>query len=343
MSTPTTNAQPVDDTAGLVSHATLEEIPILDVGPYLAGEPGALAKLAAEIRHASTKIGFYFIVNHGMAQDAVDRSFDASRKFFALPAEKKMKIRMNEHQCGWQPPKEAIHGDSFDKVNKPQVTEAFKFTLDLTPTDPDYGKNKRYRGHNQWSEDVPPDVNPNLMAFLISFEALGKRLLPPLAVSLGVEPSFFDRHFERSSSMMRVAYYPVMQVDHDQLGLPGHTDLSFLSMIPPATAPGLQILTQSGLWIDQPAIPEAILVNTGDTLRRWTNDLYLATPHRVLAAKNADRYSNIFFFYPNVGAVMECIPTCADAATPAKYKPVTFGEFHAGYSSRNFAYAEKGD
>ncbi|MFT5440932.1 MAG: isopenicillin N synthase-like dioxygenase, partial [Alphaproteobacteria bacterium] len=44
------------------------EIPILDLGPYLAGDSGALEKLACELRYAQENVGFYFIVNHGMPQ-----------------------------------------------------------------------------------------------------------------------------------------------------------------------------------------------------------------------------------------------------------------------------------
>ena len=41
-------------------------IPVIDLGPYLAGEPGALDLAAAELRYALTEIGFYSIVNHGV-------------------------------------------------------------------------------------------------------------------------------------------------------------------------------------------------------------------------------------------------------------------------------------
>jgi hypothetical protein len=43
-------------------------IPVIDLRPYLAGEPGALDRAAAELRHALTEIGFYTIVN-----GAIDR------------------------------------------------------------------------------------------------------------------------------------------------------------------------------------------------------------------------------------------------------------------------------
>ena len=43
-----------------------DAIPVIDLGPYLAGEPGALDHAGAELRHALTEIGFYSIVNHGV-------------------------------------------------------------------------------------------------------------------------------------------------------------------------------------------------------------------------------------------------------------------------------------
>ena len=38
-------------------------IPILDLGPYLHGETGALDATAGKLRHINETIGFLFIVN----------------------------------------------------------------------------------------------------------------------------------------------------------------------------------------------------------------------------------------------------------------------------------------
>ena len=43
-----------------------DAIPVIDLGPYLADQPGALDHAAVELRHALTEIGFYRIVNHGV-------------------------------------------------------------------------------------------------------------------------------------------------------------------------------------------------------------------------------------------------------------------------------------
>ena len=40
--------------------------------------------------------------------------------------------------------------------------------------------------------------------------------------------------------------------------------------------------TRGGAWIAAPAKPGAFVVNIGDCLMRWTNDIYVSTPHRVV-------------------------------------------------------------
>lgn len=336
-----------DQTVRPATAIAADDIPIIDVGPILAGDPNASEQVATRVHDACTGMGFMFLINHGIDMDIVARTFDASRGFHALPMDEKLKSRMNKHQCGYMPPNVSVHTDTFEKHEtalKPQVSEAFKFTFDLAADDPDFGRDRRFRGHNKWPDEARvPGLHDAFMAFHTTFEGFARKLLPTLSVALGMEPGFFDPHFERSSSMSRIAHYPPNSEADGEVSLPGHTDLSFLSLIPPATRPGLEILTPSGDWIEQPVVPEGLLFNTGNTLCQWTNDVFKATPHRVRADATEDRYSNIFFLYPNVDAQMTCVPSCQSASNPAKYPPVTFGDFHAGYAARNFGYAENWD
>lgn len=323
-----------------VSQATSRDVPIIDIEPLLAGRPGALLAAAEQFRVACTEIGFFYVVNHGLDHGLIERSFEASRALFALPQAAKMRVAMNEHQCGFQPSKVAVNrmGLGDGSLAKANANEAFKYTHDLPPGHPDRKGKRRFVGHNQWPQELVAAHRKALQDYLAAFDALGKRLLPMVAVALGQRPAFFDPFFAETSSIVRLAWYPVLPVDADQFGSRAHTDMSFLTLIPPATAPGLQILMQDGSWIDQPAVPGGIIVNTGIALRRWSNDRLIATPHRVLASRTADRFSNIFFFYPSVDALMT--PICAPG-TKANYEPITFSQHHAQYATANFAYAEK--
>ena len=71
-------------------------IPVMDLGPYLAGEPGALDHAAAELRHALSKIGFYTIVNHGVPSALVQEVYRQVARFHARPLAEKLKIKLEQ-------------------------------------------------------------------------------------------------------------------------------------------------------------------------------------------------------------------------------------------------------
>ena len=70
---------------------------------------------------------------------------------------------------------------------------------------------------------------------------------------------------------------------------------------------GLMVRDRDGHWRDAPVIPDAFVCNIGDCLMRWTNDVYVSTPHRVVSPRGRDRYSVVFFLDPNPEAVVACL------------------------------------
>ena len=66
------------------------KIPVIDIGPYLAGETGALEATAKAIGAASETLGFYFLGNHGIPQALIDRVFAETQRFHELPLAKKL-------------------------------------------------------------------------------------------------------------------------------------------------------------------------------------------------------------------------------------------------------------
>ena len=83
--------------------ASDDKIPILDLGPYRAGEPGTLEHLGLQMRYACENVGFYFIVNHGVTREQMDTVFAQAAWFHALPVELKQALKMKEHQIGYMP------------------------------------------------------------------------------------------------------------------------------------------------------------------------------------------------------------------------------------------------
>lgn len=90
---------------------------------------------------------------------------------------------------------------------------------------------------------------------------------------------------------------------------------------------GLEVLACDGTWIKAPHLPGAFIVNIGDCLMRWTNDVYVSTPHRVIHAAPRERISIAFFLDPNPDAILEALPSCAGPANPARYPAITGADY----------------
>jgi isopenicillin N synthase-like dioxygenase len=103
--------------------------------------------------------------------------------------------------------------------------------------------------------------------------------------------------------------------------------------------PGLSVRLPDGTWLDAPAPEGAFLVNGGMLLRRWTNDRFLATPHRVTNRSGRERYAIPFFMDCSFRHVMETVPSCIDAEHPARYEPITYSEFMTTYQRINYSEA----
>lgn len=72
---------------------------------------------------------------------------------------------------------------------------------------------------------------------------------------------------------------------------------------------------------------DALIVNLGDMIARWTNHRYVSTRHRVLNPVGAHRYSIPYFVAPDFHAVIEAIPTCVEPGAEPIYPPIEAGEY----------------
>src|SRR4051812_5721210 len=103
-----------------------DEIPILDLGPYIANENGALDRLARGLYRASTEVGFYYLKNHGIPQFLIDQMFIEAKRFHALPLEEKRKIKIDQNKIGYFEVESTItrHSDLANGA-KPNLYAAF--------------------------------------------------------------------------------------------------------------------------------------------------------------------------------------------------------------------------
>ncbi|HET6185338.1 MAG TPA: 2-oxoglutarate and iron-dependent oxygenase domain-containing protein [Acetobacteraceae bacterium] len=317
-----------------------EEIPVLDIGPYRAGAPGARERLGAELRHALEDVGFYFIVNHDVPPALTEGAFAAAKQFHDQPLEAKLALRMNPHNVGYMPFRGSVTRHSqLNPNNKPNLVEAFFIKRDLPPDHPDVLAGKPFRGTNQWPAGLS-GFRERVMGYCAAMERLGKSLLPLYAVALGLPPDFFDAAFAEPMYTLRLSHYPPQDAPaENEFGLAPHSDTSFMTLLAQNAVPGLSIRLPNGRWVDAPTIPGSFLVNGGDLLRRWTNDRFLATPHRVINRSGQERYAIPFFMDCAYQWRMTCLPTCTGADDPPRYEPITYPEYMAWFRNLNYAAA----
>jgi isopenicillin N synthase-like dioxygenase len=313
-------------------------IPVIDYGPYFAGVPGALERVAAEVAHACENVGFFYALNHGVPDELIGRAFAASRRFHALALDEKLALKLNENNIGYLPINASVQGAStVHKATKPNQNESFFVSHDRAPGHPDVVAAKPLRGRNQWPCGQP-DIRPDMMAYFEALGAMCDRMLPPFAVALGLQRDFFAPFFaDEAHAVARFLHYPPQQTTEDNIfGQAPHTDNSFMTALARSDVPGLALRLPSGEWFAPPIIPGTFLINLGNIMRRWSNDRFLSTPHGVLNESGTDRYSIAYFHSPNPDSVIECLPSCANADNPPHYPPAVYRDLVLEFYRANY-------
>jgi isopenicillin N synthase-like dioxygenase len=314
-----------------------QSIPVLDLAPLRAGEAGALEKLGAELRHAFTEVGFYFVRNHGISQDLLDTTFAEAERFHAQSLEAKLALKINEHNIGYMAMRGAttrmnVVGD----VALPNANEAVFFKRELPADHPDLLANLRFRGRNQWP--ALPGFRENILAACNAFEGLGLSLLPLYARALDLPADYFAPFFTEAMYTLRMSHYPDQPptAPANEFGIAPHVDTSFMTILAQNKVPGLSLRLPDGTWLDAPAPEGALLINGGMMLRRWTDKRFLATPHRVINRSGRERYAIPFFMDASYHAVMA--PITADGSV-GREPSIIYPDFMTGYQRANFHHA----
>ncbi len=307
-----------------------EEIPVLDFAPYLNGEPGGREKVAEQLREITKTVGFFYLKNHGIPQSLIDDAFVQNRRFHALPAEVKAEVPWTEregYKLGYQP-----YGKDEDyrpeaNVNilkdvRPNLLGKFTFV------------HRRENGKppvSFWPKNLP-GFRETMEAYGEAVEKLGRSFLPLWCVSLKLPLDYFDAFFKEPHLQPSLLHYPPQkEIGNRQYGISPHTDNAMMTFLAQADVPGLAVRMPSGHWRAVEIKPGTLLVNTGNSLVRWTNEEYLSTKHRVLNNNPVDRYSIPVFFGPSNETVVEVLPTCQGPGNPPKYEPITYGDLRKWY------------
>jgi len=288
-------------------------IPTLDIRRYDSDRAAFVAELGAAYR----EWGFAGIRGHGIPQSLIDDAYDAFVRFFALPADVKMKYHLKGlgGARGYTP-----FGIETAKDSRyPDLKEFWHIGRELARD-------------SKFADIMPPNVwPPEISGFRESgyalyeaLDALGTRVLRALALHIDLPENFFDDKTNVGNSILRPIHYPpITSPDIPNVRAGAHEDINFITLLVGASAAGLEVRSHNGEWVPFTAEADTIVVNIGDMLQRLTNHVYPSTTHRVVNPPGEQarkpRYSVPFFLHPNPDVVLDPLPSCITPDNPRRY------------------------
>jgi isopenicillin N synthase-like dioxygenase len=302
----------------------VDHIPIIDIAGLRSPDLAQRRAVASALGQACREVGFFYIVNHGVPDAVRAGVFEAARRVFAMPAEDKerVSITLSPENRGYV----GFGTERLDEKTAADQKEAFNIGLDLPPDDPEVLAKVPLRGPNLWPD--LPGWRAAVLAYFDACDAVLKDIHRGFALDLGVDEQYFADKLDRAASFLRLLHYPAAPqgVGSGELGAGEHTDYGNLTILATDGVAGLQVRRRDGVWIDAPNVEGGFVCNIADCLMRWTNDVYVSTPHRVVQPAT-ERYSVAFFGDANPNALVETLPTCLAPGEAPRYPPITSGEY----------------
>ena len=313
-------------------------IPILNIGPWYSNDESARERVAQEFDAACKEWGFIIVSGHRIEAALIEAIRDVTRAFFDLPLEQKLicEAAGRPGGRGYYRVTSKSHARTLGNTSAPgDLRETFFVGAEPVADDP-YTAASGGRNHfspNVWPRE-PAQMQSIWQQYFAVCDLLARDLLHICARALSLPENWFDDKIGRPISTLTAQHYPKLDrpPEPGQLRSGAHTDFGTLTLLMTEDRPGgLQVMGMDGAWRDVRPVPGTYIVNLGDMMAQWTNDRWRSTLHRVVnppldAGALARRLSIVYFHTPDYDAVIECIPSCADAAHPPKYAPVLAGE-----------------
>jgi isopenicillin N synthase-like dioxygenase len=322
----------------VAARVALDEIPIIDLAPFLNGGLAARLAVARRIGEAAKKIGFFYVVNHSVPAALVADVYAEAKRFFELDAAVKAEIAIEKSSChrGWF----MVGGENLDPSKQKKagdLKEGVKIGRDLGPEHELVKAGTPLHGPNQWPSGLP-GWRETMQRYYDAMEALGRELLHAFALALDIPETYFDGWLNAPMTTLGPLHYPPQagHITEEQLGAGAHTDYGCLTMLAQDDAGGLQVRDKAGNWIDAPPVAGSFVVNIGDMMERWTNGVFTSTLHRVINVSGRERYSLPYFFDPDFAAPVVCLESCKGDG--AKFAPTTAGQHLLDMINASFSY-----
>ena len=287
----------------LASHATefSSNIPVVDMQDYY--NPEKRDAFIKDVQKALHEVGFFAVINPGVKIEYIDAAFAKAAEFFKLDQETKDKYdsRYCNYQRGYVPsekPKSAPIKDFKEFLHIGR-----EFTQDALER------------NGYWSNIWPDEVRMEeaMTIYLHHLENHMVEMQHVLAEALEESMDFFDAMNSEGDSLLRVIHYPATENNQDKRAVwaGAHTDIGLFTILPKATAKGLEVQLQDGSWLPIQVEGDAFIINGADFLETFSNGYFKSAYHRVLSPEgenNLERFSMVFFVHPHSDSMIYPLP-----------------------------------
>jgi isopenicillin N synthase-like dioxygenase len=336
-----TTALPTGADAGAKS-----AVPVVDIAPYLHGSAEDRARVAAEVKRTCSEVGFFVLTGHGVDPRLMAQMRLVSARFFDLPEQEKLRYASDPGTTmGYVPMGRENLAATLGKRRPADVKEIFDICRPDLPADEYYTSpmGQRFFRPYPWP-DRPEQFREVWTQYYRAMERLAADIMRLFAEALGLPADYFADKTDRSVDYLRVINYPA-QVEAPaagQLRAGEHTDYGTLTLVATEDAPGgLQVRTPAGEWADVPHVTGGLVVNIGDMMAQWTNDVWVSTLHRVANPEagraTSRRQSIVFFQNPNYDTLIKPLATCVSQDNPPRYEVTPAGKWLVDKATRQRA------
>ncbi|WP_433760986.1 isopenicillin N synthase family dioxygenase [Nocardia sp. CA-135398] len=311
------------------------QVPVIDISCYVGdGSAEERRAVARRIDTAASSVGFMQITGHAIPQRVLDDFAAALDSFFDLdPATKQGYRTPPEINRGYSPPKSESLSLSLGVASATRMNDYFEaFNVGIPAAAyPEVELPTSDYAENLWPTEVPGFRAP-VERYFAHAARIARTLTTIFADALELPPGYFTRFTDHSLDVLRMNNYALppgtVDLDGELTGMGEHTDYGIVTVLWADQVPGLQVVGADNRWHDVHPADNALLVNLGDVMARWTNERWLSTLHRVMPpiidGRIQRRRSAAFFHDGNPDAVIETLPSCLGEGS--KYAPITVAE-----------------
>ncbi|MCJ1433189.1 hypothetical protein MMC27_002548 [Xylographa pallens] len=317
-------------------------IPLIDFHTLLSTSASAKAETSKAILSAFEEDGFLYLKNLPIAPTTLSKVFSYSKRFFereqwqkdslawTTPSSNRGYVARGREKTSSNLSREEVQKE---KSSNPDLKESFEIGREGVEGHP-----------NRWPHIFDLEgayFSKTMQEFFLECKEMHRLIMSAIAMGMGLDEHYFDEIVSKGDNNLRLLHYPsvkkeVFEKNKGQVRAGAHSDYGSITLLFQDMRGGLQVQTSAGGWLDVTPIEGTVVVNAGDLLSRWTNDLIKSTKHRVVEPPVSEegvdeypaRYSVVYFCNPDYDTWIEALPgTWENDKYGKKYEGINCGDY----------------